>query len=80
MCPVRRNKLRIMTRIILYELALLIWYLDVPLYMQHVSYWGDLFTSNFELFTRHVAVGNEPFLSAYNGSFVGTTLPALRNI
>jgi hypothetical protein len=41
---------------------------------------GDLFTSNFELFTRYVAVGNEPFLSSYNGSFLGTTLPALRNI
>ncbi|KAF9681420.1 hypothetical protein SADUNF_Sadunf06G0224100 [Salix dunnii] len=29
---------------------------------------------------RYVAVGNEPFLSAYNGSFVGTILPALKNI
>ncbi|KAL3587282.1 hypothetical protein D5086_014149 [Populus alba] len=29
---------------------------------------------------RYVAVGNEPFLSSYNGSFLGTTLPALRNI
>ncbi|KAA8521011.1 hypothetical protein F0562_011701 [Nyssa sinensis] len=25
-------------------------------------------------------VGNEPFLSTYNGSFLGTTFPALRNI
>ncbi|KAF5726323.1 hypothetical protein HS088_TW23G01068 [Tripterygium wilfordii] len=29
---------------------------------------------------RCVAVGNEPFLSTYNGSFEGTTLPALQNI
>ncbi|GFZ15535.1 O-Glycosyl hydrolases family 17 protein [Actinidia rufa] len=29
---------------------------------------------------RYVAVGNEPFLSAYNGSFLGTTLPALKNV
>ncbi|KAI4380226.1 hypothetical protein MLD38_006441 [Melastoma candidum] len=29
---------------------------------------------------RYVAVGNEPFLSSYNGSFLNTTLPALRNI
>ncbi|KAF7817198.1 glucan endo-1,3-beta-glucosidase 5 [Senna tora] len=29
---------------------------------------------------RYVAVGNEPFLSTYNGSFESTTLPALQNI
>ncbi|CAM8914651.1 hypothetical protein QQ045_030975 [Rhodiola kirilowii] len=29
---------------------------------------------------RYVAVGNEPFLHAYNGSYFKTTLPALRNI
>lgn len=29
---------------------------------------------------RYVAVGNEPFLKAYNGSFLKTTLPALQNI
>ncbi|XP_065881004.1 glucan endo-1,3-beta-glucosidase 6 isoform X1 [Euphorbia lathyris] len=29
---------------------------------------------------RYVAVGNEPFLSTYNGSFLGTTFPALRNV
>ena len=28
----------------------------------------------------HVAVGNEPFLSAYNGTFVNLTFPALNNI
>ncbi|KAK2658470.1 hypothetical protein Ddye_005003 [Dipteronia dyeriana] len=29
---------------------------------------------------RYVAVGNEPFLSTYNGTFISTTLPALQNI
>ncbi|XP_077222529.1 glucan endo-1,3-beta-glucosidase 6-like [Tasmannia lanceolata] len=29
---------------------------------------------------RYVAVGNEPFLETYNGSFLGTTFPALQNI
>ena len=29
---------------------------------------------------RYVAVGNEPFLSAYNGSYLKTTFPALKNI
>lgn len=29
---------------------------------------------------KYVAVGNEPFLKSYNGSFVNTTLPALQNI
>ncbi|KAJ3696286.1 hypothetical protein LUZ60_001663 [Juncus effusus] len=29
---------------------------------------------------RYVAVGNEPFLSSYNGSFLQTTFPALRNV
>ncbi|KAH7666290.1 Glycoside hydrolase family 17 protein [Dioscorea alata] len=28
----------------------------------------------------YVAVGNEPFLKSYNGSFLKTTLPALKNI
>ncbi|KAG6750777.1 hypothetical protein POTOM_045289 [Populus tomentosa] len=28
----------------------------------------------------YVAVGNEPFLTSYNGSFLNTTFPALRNI
>ncbi|MQL85829.1 hypothetical protein Taro_018363 [Colocasia esculenta] len=30
--------------------------------------------------TLYVAVGNEPFLETYNGSFLGTTFPALQNI
>lgn len=29
---------------------------------------------------RYVGVGNEPFLSSYNGSFLNITLPALQNI
>ncbi|PKA66073.1 Glucan endo-1,3-beta-glucosidase 8 [Apostasia shenzhenica] len=29
---------------------------------------------------KYVAVGNEPFLSSYNGSFVNITFPALQNI
>ncbi|CAN0838980.1 Glucan endo-1,3-beta-glucosidase 6 [Linum grandiflorum] len=29
---------------------------------------------------RYVAVGNEPFLQTYNGSFLRTTFPALRNV
>ncbi|VFQ84610.1 unnamed protein product [Cuscuta campestris] len=29
---------------------------------------------------RYVAVGNEPFLSAYNGTFLATTFPALQNV
>ncbi|KAJ7966080.1 Glucan endo-1,3-beta-glucosidase-like protein [Quillaja saponaria] len=29
---------------------------------------------------RYVAVGNEPFLSTFNGTFEATTLPALQNI
>lgn len=31
-------------------------------------------------FDRYVAVGNEPFLEAYNGSYTHTTFPALKNI
>ncbi|CAI9766561.1 unnamed protein product [Fraxinus pennsylvanica] len=29
---------------------------------------------------RYVAVGNEPFLTTYNGTYLHTTLPALKNI
>lgn len=32
------------------------------------------------MFFRYVAVGNEPLLQAYNGTYVKHTLPALRNI
>ena len=34
--------------------------------------------SNFPC--RYVAVGNEPFLSSFNGTFLNVTLPALQNI
>ncbi|PQP91705.1 glucan endo-1 3-beta-glucosidase 8 [Prunus yedoensis var. nudiflora] len=29
---------------------------------------------------KYVAVGNEPFLTSYNGSFLNVTFPALQNI
>ncbi|XP_020088469.1 glucan endo-1,3-beta-glucosidase 8-like [Ananas comosus] len=29
---------------------------------------------------KYVAVGNEPFLKSYNGSFLNTTFPALKNV
>ncbi|KAK4411632.1 Glucan endo-1,3-beta-glucosidase 6 [Sesamum angolense] len=35
-------------------------------------------TSN--VLIRYVAVGNEPFLETYNGSFLRTTFPALKNV
>lgn len=31
-------------------------------------------------FCRYVAVGNEPFLETYNGSYLRTTFPALQNV
>lgn len=34
----------------------------------------------FSGWIRYVAVGNEPFLQTYNGSFLQTTFPALQNI
>jgi len=34
----------------------------------------------FVVFCRWVAVGNEPFLTAYEGAYLNTTLPALRNM
>lgn len=36
--------------------------------------------SYLHYFRRYVAVGNEPFLQTYNGSFLKTTFPALENI
>ncbi|KAG0565132.1 hypothetical protein KC19_8G167300 [Ceratodon purpureus] len=39
----------------------------------------QLFTL-FVVMCRWVAVGNEPFLTGYNGSYLNSTLPALRNI
>ncbi|KAL9313353.1 hypothetical protein ACSQ67_018805 [Phaseolus vulgaris] len=41
----------------------------------------DLCCSNIPLYWNlYVAVGNEPFLSTYNGTYETTTLPALQNI
>ncbi|XP_031399161.1 glucan endo-1,3-beta-glucosidase 8 [Punica granatum] len=37
-------------------------------------------TKNSNVKIRYVAVGNEPFLTSYNGSNLETTLPALKNI
>lgn len=36
--------------------------------------------TNSNVDIRYVAVGNEPFLSTYNGSFLKTTFPALQNV
>lgn len=41
-----------------------------------VEQWLPITCNNF----RYVAVGNEPFLKSYNGSYLTTTLPALQNI
>lgn len=38
------------------------------------------FSYHFCYFFRYVAVGNEPFLTSYNGSFLNVTFPALQNI
>ncbi|KAI5659089.1 hypothetical protein M9H77_27882 [Catharanthus roseus] len=35
---------------------------------------------SFNVNIRYVAVGNEPFLATYNGSFLRTTYPALQNV
>ncbi|KHN20653.1 glucan endo-1,3-beta-glucosidase 8-like [Glycine soja] len=45
------------------------------------SWVNDNVTSYFTgVKIKYVAVGNEPFLKAYNGSFAKKTLPALKNI
>ncbi|XP_030446584.1 glucan endo-1,3-beta-glucosidase 6 [Syzygium oleosum] len=36
--------------------------------------------SSYNVNIRYVAVGNEPFLQTYNGSFLNTTYPALQNV
>ncbi|KAG6409726.1 hypothetical protein SASPL_127768 [Salvia splendens] len=36
--------------------------------------------SSNSVLIKYVAVGNEPFLSTYNGTFLSSTLPALQNI
>lgn len=47
---------------------------------QWVSKNVSSYISNNGVNIRYVAVGNEPFLATYNGSFLGTTYPALQNI
>ncbi|KQK17850.1 glucan endo-1,3-beta-glucosidase 8 [Brachypodium distachyon] len=41
---------------------------------ENVTAYGD------KLKLKYVAVGNEPFLKSYNGTFMKTTVPALKNI
>lgn len=51
--------------------------------MKAAEKWVDKNVSNYlndGCNIRYVAVGNEPFLSTYNGSFLQSTFPALRNI
>ncbi|RWR73203.1 Glycoside hydrolase [Cinnamomum micranthum f. kanehirae] len=48
--------------------------------MRHVEFnEGDMVMVRIKP-ERYVAVGNEPFLATYNGSFLRTTFPALQNI
>ncbi|KAL6977931.1 glucan endo-1,3-beta-D-glucosidase, partial [Sarracenia purpurea var. burkii] len=51
---------------------------DLKLFLQPVR--EKLLQFEEELKERYVAVGNEPFLKTYNGSFLRTTFPALQNI
>ncbi|KAL5714752.1 glucan endo-1,3-beta-D-glucosidase [Ranunculus cassubicifolius] len=48
------------------------------------SYWVEenvtQFTYNNAVNIKYVAVGNEPFLQTYNGTYFKVTLPALKNI
>lgn len=48
--------------------------------MLRLSVYTFPYTSYLVAFARYVAVGNEPFLSTYNGTYETTTLPALQNI
>ncbi|KAL5211533.1 hypothetical protein ABZP36_022380 [Zizania latifolia] len=51
--------------------------------MKAANNWVDQNVSSFVndgVKIRYVAVGNEPFLETYNGSFLQTTFPAIRNI
>ncbi|XP_068663820.1 glucan endo-1,3-beta-glucosidase 5-like [Aristolochia californica] len=40
----------------------------------------SVYVSKYGVDIRYVAVGNEPFLTSYNGMFTQTTFPALQNI
>ncbi|KAL5974241.1 hypothetical protein ACLOJK_030905 [Asimina triloba] len=46
----------------------------------HIMYALEHLLTQTLCFERYVAVGNEPFLSTFNGSFLNTTLPALQNV
>ncbi|XP_040377208.1 glucan endo-1,3-beta-glucosidase 6-like [Oryza brachyantha] len=51
--------------------------------MKAANNWVDQNVSSFlndGVKIRYVAVGNEPFLETYNGSFLQTTFPAIKNI
>ncbi|XP_066329329.1 glucan endo-1,3-beta-glucosidase 6-like [Miscanthus floridulus] len=51
--------------------------------MKAAEKWVDTNVSSYlndGVSIRYVAVGNEPFLETYNGSFLQTTFPAIRNI
>lgn len=49
-----------------------------------ISFFGIVENETLQLsstyWCRYVAVGNEPFLTSYNGTFVNLTFPALQNI
>ncbi|KAG6723752.1 glucan endo-1,3-beta-glucosidase 8-like [Carya illinoinensis] len=46
--------------------------------------WVDAYVTSYSypggVHIKYVAVGNEPFLKSYNGTYLNCTLPALRNI
>ncbi|KNA22488.1 hypothetical protein SOVF_033180 [Spinacia oleracea] len=56
----------------------IIWNFQLPFSVD--SECKDLCNLNIFSGRRYVAVGNEPFLKAYNGTFENATLPALENI
>ncbi|KAK9169484.1 hypothetical protein Syun_001624 [Stephania yunnanensis] len=57
--------------------------LDMNVY-KRAKQWVDRNVSRYSfnggVNIKYVAVGNEPFLSSYNNSFINTTFPALQNI
>ncbi|KAI4325547.1 hypothetical protein MLD38_030932 [Melastoma candidum] len=53
---------------------------DYSLAQKWVNHNISRYNFNGGVAIKYVAVGNEPFLSSYNGSFINVTLPALQNI
>ncbi|OMO91107.1 Glycoside hydrolase, family 17 [Corchorus olitorius] len=47
---------------------------------QAAQNWVAQNVSSHAVDIRYVAVGNEPFLAAYNGTYIGLLLPALQNV